>query len=169
MFIRSSSLGNTALAEALAWAKEDFKETESNKRVVVLTDGEETCHGDPPSVIADLASQGLQVTVNIVGFTLAEERVKNDYSNWVRSTGGKYFDAQDAEALGEALKKATTPVELPDFQVFDTNGNLVTTGKVGDAPIKIDAGKYLVKILDKEHPTEHQVDVFEQTVTLKYE
>ena len=169
MFIRSSSLGNTALAEALTWAKEDFKEIEGNKRVVVLTDGEETCHGDPPSVIADLASEGLQVTINIVGFTLAEESVKNDYSNWVRSTGGKYFDAQDAEALGEALKKATTPVELPEFQIFDASGNLVAMGRVGEPPIKVDAGKYLVKILDKEHPTEQQVDVFEQTVTLKYE
>ena len=169
MFIRSSSLANTALAEALAWVKEDFKEIEGNKRVVVLTDGEETCHGDPPSIIADLASEGFQVTVNIVGFTLVEERVKNEYSNWIKSTGGTYYDAQDVDALGDALKKATTPVELPKFQIFDTKGNLIASGIVGDAPLKVDAGKYLVKILDGENPKEQQIDVFEKTATLKYE
>ena len=169
MFVRSSSLGNTALAESLTWAKEDFAEIEGNKRVVVLTDGEETCRGDPPAVIADLASEGFQITINIVGFTLAEERIKNEYSNWIASTGGKYFDAQDADALGEALKKATTPVELPEFQILTMNGDVVAAGKVGDAPIKVDAGTYRVKILDQENPTEQQIEVYEKTVTVKYE
>ena len=88
MFIRSSSLGNTALAESLSFADEDLKELKGLKRVVVLTDGEETCHGDPAAEIAKLAEAGLDVTVNIVGFTLGDEQVKADYSNWVKSTGG---------------------------------------------------------------------------------
>lgn len=168
MMTRSSSLGNTALAESLTWAKEDFGDFEGKKRVIVLTDGEETCHGDPAAVIAELASEGLEVTVNIVGFTLGDEEVKTQYHNWVKSTGGKYFDAQDTATLGRVLQKAMTPVELPNFQILDASGEIVAEAQVGDSAVQVDSGSYTVKILDPDAPREEKVDAFETTITINY-
>lgn len=168
MFVRSSSLGNTALAEALSFAAEDLKELSGLKRVVVLTDGEETCHGDPAAEIAKLADAGLDVTVNIVGFTLGDEKVKADYTNWVKSTGGKYFDAQDLDALGSALQEAMTPVELPKYEIYDSTGDLVKYGQVGDGKTEVESGVYTVKILDPENPRTEEVEAFETTITIDY-
>ncbi len=168
MLIRSSSLGNTALGEALGWAKEDLKTLEGLKRVVVLTDGEETCHGDPAAAIAGLAAAGMDVTVNIVGFTLGDADVKSSYGNWVKSTGGKYYDAQDAQALGNALREAMTPVELPKYEIYDSSGALIKSGQVGDGPTEVESGVYKVKILDPEHPLEEIVEAFERSVTIDY-
>ncbi|MCG8525303.1 MAG: VWA domain-containing protein [Opitutales bacterium] len=169
LFLRSSSLGNTALAEALSKAGEDMETLEGLKRVVVLTDGEETCQGDPAAVISDLAASGLEVTVNIVGFTLGDETVKAAYSSWVQATGGSYLDAQDVEALGEALKTAMTPVELPNYEIYDETGKLIASGKVDGESIKVDSGLYTVKILDSENPKQIEVNAFETDVVLKYQ
>ena len=140
MFIRSSSLGNTSLAEGISWALEDFKGIEGTKRLVVLTDGEETCHGDPAAEIAKLAETGLDVVVNFVGFTLADESVKAEYSNWVQSTNGFYYDAQDSEALGLALQKAMKPSVLPTYDVLDEAGTVVFSATVGDAATVVKSG-----------------------------
>ena len=168
MFVRSSSLGNTSLGEALGKAAEDLGELPGLKRVVVLTDGEETCHGDPAGEIAKLAEAGLDVTVNIVGFTLGDEAVKQNYGNWVKATGGKYYDAQDATALGKALQEAMTPVELPEFEIYDVHGAKVAVGKVGDAPIEVESGVYTVKILDPDAPRTETVEAFETNIRLDY-
>lgn len=169
MFVRSSSLGNTSLAEGLSWAKEDLKAITGQKRVVVLTDGEETCRGDPAQEIAELAAEGLDVVVNIVGFTLGDDAVKAEYSSWVKSTDGNYYDAQDSLALGEALKKAMTPKTLPDFNIIDKEGNIVAIAQVGSKPIKVKSGKYTVEILDSENPKSYEIEVMEKTVSLDYQ
>jgi Mg-chelatase subunit ChlD len=168
MFIRSSSLGNTSLGEALGKASEDLKGISGLKRVVVLTDGEETCRGDPAAEIVKLADAGLDVTVNIVGFALNDPSVKDAYGTWVRATGGKYYDVSDASALGQALQEAMTPKVLPAFEVYDAAGELVTQGRVGDAAIQLDSGVYEVRILDPDNPRSEWIEAFEQHVSLDY-
>lgn len=168
MFIRSSSLGNTSLAEGISWALEDFKGISGTKRLVVLTDGEETCHGDPAAEIAKLAEAGLDVVVNFVGFTLADESVKAEYSNWVQSTNGFYYDAQDSEELGLALQKAMKPSVLPSYDVLDETGTVVVSGTVGDEAAVVKSGRYTVKINAESGPELHEVEVVEDEVTIQF-
>jgi hypothetical protein len=137
--------------------------------VVVLTDGQETCRGDPAGEIAKLAAAGLNVTVNIVGFTLGDVKVKEAYGNWVKATGGKYYDANDGSALGMALQEAMTPKVLPKFEIYDVSGKLVAQGQVGDAAIEVESGVYDVKILDAEKPRTERVEAFERQVRIQFE
>jgi Mg-chelatase subunit ChlD len=166
--LRSSSLGNTALAESLGKVREDLSAFEGKKRVVVLTDGEETCRGDVAAVIQSLAGEGLDVVVNLVGFTLESADAKQRYANWMQATGGRYYDAADVEALSQALREALTPDVLPAFRVVDDLGKVVAEGMVGDAPMTLDSGHYRVEILDPTGTQVHEVDAFESELRIAY-
>lgn len=68
--------GWTPLAGAIEAAEEDLKEQEGeNVRnvVYVVSDGIETCDGDPVSAAASLTGSGIQAEVNIIGFDVDNE------------------------------------------------------------------------------------------------
>lgn len=95
--------GYTPLAKSLDLAGEDLLAVESDKQMVILlTDGEESCGGDPEAVAANLRSRGIDVEVHIVGFDLAVEEaaVMKDVAV---AGGGAYYDAQNLEELSSAL------------------------------------------------------------------
>lgn len=95
--------GYTPLAKSLELAGEDLLAVESARQMIVLlTDGEESCGGDPQAVAANLRDRGVDVEVHIVGFDLAVEEaaVMKDVA---AAGGGAYYDARNAAELGSAL------------------------------------------------------------------
>ncbi len=97
--------GYTPLAKSLELAGEDLLAVESDKQMIILlTDGEESCGGDPQAVAANLRSRGIDVEVHIVGFDLAleEAAVLKDVAV---AGGGAYYDAQNLEELSSALTR----------------------------------------------------------------
>ena len=97
--------GYTPLAKSLALAGEDLLAVDSDKQMIILlTDGEESCGGDPEAVAADLRAKGIDVEVHIVGFDLEVEEaaVMKDVAV---AGGGAYYDAQNAAELTNALTK----------------------------------------------------------------
>src|SRR5215210_1018876 len=60
----------TPLAAALERVAADLNGVDGPKIVVLVTDGEETCGGNPQRAIRELVNQGIDVRVNIVGFAV---------------------------------------------------------------------------------------------------
>lgn len=99
--------GWTNIAKALEEAKEDFAEynSETNTNIIYLvTDGLETCGGDPAAAAAALAESGIEGVVNVIGFDVTEstESLKE-----IAAQGkGKYFDARNAEELQRIFEES---------------------------------------------------------------
>ncbi len=140
--VQAINLARTPIADSLAAVASDLAGVEGRKLVVLLTDGEETCDGDPAAVIARLAEDGVDVRINIVGFALDDEAVKRQFSEWAELGGGMYLDAAEADALDDALEQS---LRLP-FTVLDGNGEAVASGLVDGEQIELPPGRYTLRI-----------------------
>jgi Ca-activated chloride channel homolog len=103
-------LGKTPLTEAVRRAAAELKSTEAKATVILITDGIETCEGDPCALGAELEASGIDFTANVVGFGLTEEEGKA-VACLAENTGGKYIQASDAGSLVEALKTTVVVVK----------------------------------------------------------
>ncbi len=108
--------GQTPIAYSLYQAKNDFDLASKRKRTIVLiTDGMESCDGDPCQAAKDLAAAGVDVTLHVVGFDLKPEEMEK-LKCLAKPTGGLTLGAQDAgqlkDALGTIVKKEVPNTRL---------------------------------------------------------
>ncbi len=136
--LEAKNLARTPIADSLAQVKTDLASVKGKALVILLTDGEETCDGDPAAAITALRKSGLDVRVNIVGFAIDEHALKQQFVAWAAAGGGAYFDAQNGKALAEALQQS---LRQP-FTVLDEKGATVASGAAGDAALELPAGNY---------------------------
>ncbi|TPJ79272.1 VWA domain-containing protein [Mesorhizobium sp. B2-6-2] len=109
-------LGKTPLTAAVKQAAEALKYTEDKATVVLITDGLETCGGDPCALGKELKQSGVDFTADVVGFGLTADEGKQ-IACLAENTGGKYIQASDEKALQEALVEtvaAPTPAPAPE-------------------------------------------------------
>lgn len=144
--LEAKNLARTPIADSLLLVKNDLANTKGNALVILLTDGEETCNGDPEAAIRALRDSGLQVQVNIVGFAIGEYALKQQFSRWAQIGGGAFFDTQNGEALATALKNS---LQVP-FMVLDEKGVAVASSIVGGEKLTLPAGDYRVKVGSSE-------------------
>jgi Mg-chelatase subunit ChlD len=97
--------------------------------VVLITDGEESCKGDFAAATKTLKESGLDVMLNIVGFTLKNVQAQADLKTLAESTGGRYYSAQNGAQLSRALLLAA--VDQIPYRVLDAKGTEVTQGVAG--------------------------------------
>lgn len=106
-------LGKTPLTAAVKQAAEALKYTEDKATVVLITDGLETCGGDPCALGKKLEASGVDFTADVVGFGLTADEGKQ-IACLADNTGGKYIQASDEKALQEALvETVAAPAPAP--------------------------------------------------------
>jgi hypothetical protein len=132
----------TPLGAALERVAADLSGVDGPKIVVLVTDGEETCGGNPQRAIRELVNQGIDVRVNIVGFAVDDEGLKEQFEEWARIGGGQFFDAAGAADLGDAIAAALQP----PFEVRDTAGAVIGSGAVDGDPVRVPPGTYTVEV-----------------------
>lgn len=107
-------LGKTPLTAAVKQAAEALKYTEDRATVVLITDGLETCGGDPCALGKELEASGVDFTADVVGFGLTADEGKQ-IACLAENTGGKYIQASDEKALQEALvETVAAPAPAPE-------------------------------------------------------
>lgn len=102
--------GMTPLTESVRRAAVALRHTERAARVVLITDGVETCDADPCALGEELAASGVDFTAHVVGFGLSEQEGRQ-VACLAERTGGRYLQANDVAALQAALQQAM--VEAP--------------------------------------------------------
>jgi DNA-binding NarL/FixJ family response regulator len=97
---RFAPTGYTPIARALRRAERAFggREGEEN-RIILVTDGIETCGGDPVAQARGLKQAGIEVTIDVVGFDIANARDRERLKRIADATGGTYTDAQTGDQL----------------------------------------------------------------------
>ncbi|MCP4201688.1 MAG: VWA domain-containing protein [bacterium] len=133
----------TPIGASLELVAADLETADGPKIVILVTDGEETCGGDPQAAIQGLKDKGFDVRVNIVGFAIEDETLKDTFSRWATLGGGLYFNATSGEELGQAMRQALQP----KFQVLDAGGEVVAAGVTRGDPVEVPAGLYSVRVL----------------------
>jgi hypothetical protein len=140
--ITPKNLARTPIAASLRAVSDDLADASGPRTVILVTDGEETCGGDPEAEIAGLRARGFDVRVNIVGFAVDDAGLKDDFARWAEVGGGRYFDTADAGQLDAAVKAA---VALP-YAVRDETGVVVASGTVGGPPLTLAPAIYRIEI-----------------------
>lgn len=94
--------GKTPIAGALEMAAGRVEALEEATTVVLVSDGKETCGGDPCARVREIKAKGIDVTVHVVGFDVNNEE-RRQLTCIAEAGGGRYFTADNAAQLRQAL------------------------------------------------------------------
>lgn len=103
--------GKTPIAHALSEARHAFDTSspDAGNNVVLISDGIETCDGDPCAVAGELAAANVNVKVHVVGFDIPDEDRKQ--LECIAEKGkGQYFAADSTEGFHDAVSEAVKVV-----------------------------------------------------------
>jgi hypothetical protein len=95
--------GYTPIGHSLGQAVNDFPAVAKERVIVLVSDGKETCQGDPVVAAKALAAKG--ITVHTVGFVV-DTAARGQLQAIAKATGGTYFDAPVGPELPDTLKSA---------------------------------------------------------------
>jgi len=140
--IEALNLARTPIAASLGLVREDLAGARGPVVVVLVTDGEETCEGDPAAAIEALRSSGMDVRVNIVGFAIDEQQLRETFQAWSRLGNGRYVEANDGAELADAMRAS---LAVP-FEVL-SGEEVVGTGVVNGPGLRLAPGSYRVRLL----------------------
>ncbi|MBM3543472.1 MAG: VWA domain-containing protein [Alphaproteobacteria bacterium] len=102
--------GKTPLVAAVSQAAEVLKFREKPGMIVVVTDGEETCGGEPCELGKRLHDDAMQLTVHVIGYRVKDfswtgEQSIGEVKCLADKNGGLYINAESEQDLIEALEK----------------------------------------------------------------
>ncbi|MEL7152588.1 MAG: VWA domain-containing protein, partial [Pseudomonadota bacterium] len=93
--------GDTALTEGVRQAAEALNFRTEAATVVLLTDGKETCGGEPCALAGDLLAEGRDLTVHVIGF-----KVRGQFFSWDSQGREEYINGTTvARCLADRLGK----------------------------------------------------------------
>jgi hypothetical protein len=169
-----SATGMTPIARSLTKAGEELKKAKGGSAIVLVTDGAESCHGDPAGVAAKLSAEfGTKFGINVIGFGI-EPKEKAELASIAEKGHGKLLTVENASELAGALQKVVaekvatpapappstpspTPTPTPsptptprETKQYEAGGQAVKPGLFfGDAPM-VKSGDYKGELAMKE-------------------
>lgn len=146
--------GQTPIAYALKEAARDFDPLRSDRTLVLVSDGIESCGGDPVQAAYELRQQG--IVVHLIGFGLGTGADEDAASlrAIADASGGRYVTAGTAEELQAALAQTVAT----SFSVY-RGSTEVASGSLGSAGVMLlPEGNYRVR-LHSSPPVEAEVSL----------
>jgi Ca-activated chloride channel family protein len=109
--------GWTPIGPALQAAARDFRESGGTRRIVLITDGEDTCAPlDPCEVAREIAARGIGLTVDTLGL-VPDAKTRDQLLCIAEATGGTYTSVQHkdelADRVGQLVERAAAPTVTP--------------------------------------------------------
>lgn len=144
--------GATPLADSIEAAADDLPD-DMPGMIIVVTDGEDTCEGDPCEIAGQLVQSGIDVRVDVVGFQVAADE-QGQLECIAESGGGTYFEAHDADSLAAQLRRAA----VRGLRVFTPEGIPIEGTNAPQSAPSIEEGRYLDE-LRGDQPRHYEVEV----------
>ena len=139
--IQPKLLSQTPIADALSQVAGDLGQAEGST-VVLITDGEESCGGDPAAALDALRDQGVDVNLSIVTLGVESDEVRAGFEALAERASGSYAAADDTAALRAEIEQAL----YPPFDVLGPGGEVVARGRVGSGSVELPMGVYTVRV-----------------------
>ena len=128
------AVGMTPITKSFEQAAKEAAATGKPATIVLVTDGLETCGGDPCAAVRAAKASGSQFVLHIVGFDVAKENVSS-LECAAQAGGGLYVAAEDAAQLTAALEQ--TMVEAPPAGEATLAVKSVADGKLHDSMVLV--------------------------------
>ncbi|BDG70406.1 VWA domain-containing protein [Roseomonas fluvialis] len=119
---RLTARGRTPLTESVRQAAAALRVRERGGTIILVTDGIETCDGDPCALAAELESANASFTAHVVGFDLRTASERARVACIAERTGGVFVPAANADELAGALARATEARPAPTTPVAPPRG-----------------------------------------------
>ncbi|MFE3518812.1 VWA domain-containing protein [Streptomyces sp. NPDC059166] len=109
--------GWTPIGPALLGAADDLEGGDTTRRIVLITDGEDTCGPlDPCEVARDIAARGIHLVIDTLGL-VPDAKIRQQLTCIAEATGGTYTAVQHTDELSGRVKqlvdRAAEPVVTP--------------------------------------------------------
>ncbi|MFE9168746.1 VWA domain-containing protein [Streptomyces kebangsaanensis] len=109
--------GWTPIGPALLKAADDLDGGNGLRRIVLITDGEDTCQPlDPCEVAREIAAKGIGLTIDTLGL-VPDAKTRDQLICIAEATGGTYTSVQHKDELsdrvGQLVDRAADPVVTP--------------------------------------------------------
>jgi hypothetical protein len=128
--------GRTPIAYSLQEARSDFPPAAGADNIIILvSDGQETCGGDPCAAARELHEAGIKVKIHVVGFDIKPAE-KSQLECIAKAAGGKYFAADSAEGLTKALTEAKE-------QVLKKESESVVITAAGPGKLRVETAEWV--------------------------
>ncbi|MDQ0845952.1 VWA domain-containing protein [Streptomyces sp. V1I6] len=139
--------GWTPIGPALLGAAEDLEGGDATRRIVLITDGEDTCAPlDPCEVAREIAAKGIHLVIDTLGL-VPDAKTRAQLSCIAEATGGTYTSVQHTDELSDRVSQLVDRAADPVMTPVATQG----AGQCRDAP-QLEPGLYT----DREKFGEHR-------------
>nr|WSW65346.1 VWA domain-containing protein [Streptomyces sp. NBC_00995] len=139
--------GWTPIGPALLGAADDLEGGDSTRRIVLISDGEDTCGPlDPCEVARDIAARGIHLVIDTLGL-VPNAKIRQQLTCIAEATGGTYTAVQHTAELSGRVKQLVDRAAAPVVTPVATEGAAGCT----DAP-QLKPGLYT----DREKFAEHR-------------
>ncbi|PXY52994.1 VWA domain-containing protein [Virgibacillus profundi] len=134
------SKGYTPLAGAIKKAADMSQDFNENVTVYIVSDGVETCDGDPVKEAKNFVKDSEDRTVNIIGFHV-DQNAADQLKQVSEAGNGEYYSAESADDIKTTIEKAWLPSsidlawaftkapdsweKLAEYERFDENLNQI--------------------------------------------
>ncbi|MRJ75008.1 VWA domain-containing protein [Aeromicrobium sp. SMF47] len=129
--------GETPTGYALQQAGKDLGQ-DGRRTIVLVSDGESTCDPDPCAAAAELAEDGIDLRIDVVGLDVSG-KAREQLKCVARSGHGTYYDADSAAELAQSL----TTTRIRASRPFDLTGTPVKGAPVATEAPTLETGAYL--------------------------
>jgi len=173
------NLGKTPIAGSVTQVADRLKASGQAATIVLVSDGEETCEGDPCALVRQLKAAGVRFVLHVIGFDV-DEKTKAQLACIAEAGGGKYFGAKNADELLKATQQVVQKTEessgvlklkaMRDGKPLDAIFTIfakgeektrVTYGRTGQegSPIKLMPGSYQAEVINDKDAARPMVKI----------
>ncbi|MFJ2554345.1 MULTISPECIES: VWA domain-containing protein [unclassified Streptomyces] len=140
--------GWTPIGPALLGAAQDLEgDDEATRRIVLITDGEDTCAPlDPCEVAREIAAKGIHLTIDTLGL-VPDDKTRRQLTCIAEATGGTFTSVQHTDELSRRVTQLVDRAADPVVTPVATEG----AARCADAPT-VKPGLYS----DREKFSEHR-------------
>jgi len=165
--------GKTPITHSIQITAERLKAQEDETTIVLVSDGKETCDGDPCGLVKELKKTGIKIVLHVIGFDVSDAE-REQLKCIAESGGGTYFTANTAKQFSMAARKimAETKYKGSYLKIFSVKNSKPFSASVdvfpagGDEYIvhgltpeefKLLPGTYDIRVKDRDVPGEPTV------------
>ena len=165
-----SPKGKTPITLSVRKTAQKLKGLKDETTIILVSDGKETCEGDPCALVKELKAAGIKFTMHVIGFDVTEEE-RVQLECMAKAGDGEYFTAKTAKDFRMAATKMVKKAQ--EFGVLEMvamkNGRPLhawveikesgtkkivrkdtTSGETGTRTIKLPPGRYDILVQDSE-------------------
>ena len=115
--------GRTPITEAVRMTAQGLRGPEEamggETTILLVSDGKETCAGDPCALVKELKASGINFVMDVIGFDVTtEERAQLECM--AQAGGGTYYPAKDADQFRQAVAQTARKKSLAASRVHVT-------------------------------------------------